>query len=106
MTDAELLPCPFCGGPAKLYYDDSGDYERHWSWLIECSGCECDMTRRKKEDVIAAWNKRDWSAAMAIVHSVHSTKFVPTTMTTTNHRNISTLSSSTTVCAPVGWRST
>lgn len=56
---AELsMPCPFCGGVGKLYHDTSADYERQWTWLIECSVCECSLTRSTKDAVIAAWNKR------------------------------------------------
>jgi len=108
MTDANLLSCPFCGGAAKPYHDTSGDYERQWTWGVFCENDdECiggGGGYASRDAAVAAWNKRSWSAAMAIVYSVHSAEFTPTTVTITDSRNISSSSSSTTICVPVGWK--
>lgn len=57
----ELLPCPFCGSPARgpHRYDwdrASGDY-----WWIECSGesecCVVEVTE-SEQAVINRWNSR------------------------------------------------
>ena len=62
MSDTELLPCPFCGKPARVYQDQSSDYERQWWWNAECTDwdhCGADMTgMASKEAAIAKWNSR------------------------------------------------
>ena len=58
MTD--LKPCPFCGGEAMvkeaIAYAES-------VYTVGCGDSECmgyeGPWRRSKEDVIAAWNRRD-----------------------------------------------
>ena len=56
----ELLPCPFCGlSDIDLFHDTSGDYEKHWSWGVEC--CNCRMGYQDnytEQDAINKWNKR------------------------------------------------
>ena len=58
MSDPELRPCPFCGGPARLYYqlDDLSD------WVVACNGCgarSCpDGIRYDRDLAIADWNTR------------------------------------------------
>lgn len=34
-----LLPCPFCGNNAYISQDQSSDYESHWTWHVDCTGC-------------------------------------------------------------------
>lgn len=94
MTDADLLPCPFCGGAAQ--FSSWIDVQAGVYLWAKCKQCGAGTEARLGESIdqlepIAAseWNKRDWSAAMAIVHSVQSAEFTPTTMTTTNFQNIS-----------------
>lgn len=52
-----LLPCPFCGGPARLYsFDTETD-----TWPVECDSRECDARIYGKdgpEQAIAQWNRR------------------------------------------------
>ena len=66
-----LLPCPFCGGEAKLHYDyssESGDW-----WIVDCLNDDCPMLsqrgawdtvnvttgwRKTEAEVIEAWNTR------------------------------------------------
>lgn len=51
----DLKPCPFCGGPARLY---EGLYHRACCLDNNCAG---SMTQAfdTKEEALAAWNKRD-----------------------------------------------
>lgn len=62
MTDTDLLPCPFCGGAAKLFHDTSSDYERQWTWGVICENDdECiggGGYFAAKDGAIAAWNRR------------------------------------------------
>ena len=61
----KLLPCPMCGGEAKIYandYDDCHVYE------IRCKGCNCtndncknvvsDSRAKAISNIINAWNNR------------------------------------------------
>lgn len=55
-TDAELLPCPFCGTAAKAvnsYEDDD--------WRVECWNDECSGHGKRcqnRSDAVLAWNRR------------------------------------------------
>lgn len=55
----ELLPSPFCGKPARLSQDRSSDYERQWTWAVECvdwDDCGASLTGvASKEAAIAKW---------------------------------------------------
>lgn len=57
---AELLPCPFCGSAnIVLGHDTSSDYERHWSWYVECRDCGVGLEfQPTKEATILKWNVR------------------------------------------------
>lgn len=61
MTD-KLLPCPFCGGESRVGHDTSSDYERQWSWNVECRNvgeCEAAIVGfASQEAAIARWNMR------------------------------------------------
>lgn len=57
----ELLPCPFCGSEAKIIHDTSSDYERQWTWGIECTSavCEARVNNYTSEDsAVTWWNRR------------------------------------------------
>lgn len=61
MTDADLLPCPFCGKEAHLVQDQSSAYERNWPWGAYCNDDTCiggGGCYATKEAAITAWNKR------------------------------------------------
>jgi len=49
----ELLPCPFCGGPA------TGPEPADSTWWIECERCEFTIERNSKVWTIDTWNKRE-----------------------------------------------
>lgn len=53
---AELKPCPFCGGKAKIAMTtDAGNYE------VQCTKCPANVGRMwfwKKKEAIEAWNRR------------------------------------------------
>lgn len=54
-TDAELLPCPFCGGKAEAKKPDMS-YE---FTLIKCQECDAQSDERiDLEDAAEAWNRR------------------------------------------------
>lgn len=53
-----LLPCPFCGGQASLYWEDNRECIPCW---IECDHINCNgrgPTRETTQEAIDAWNKR------------------------------------------------
>jgi Lar family restriction alleviation protein len=58
MSDPKLLPCPFCGGNAGLYFqlDDLDD------WVVMCDVCgvrSCpEGIRYDRELAITDWNTR------------------------------------------------
>ena len=57
----KLKNCPFCGScNVDLYSYDPfdgyrGDLERY---KVSCLSCGCNLERIKKDDAIAAWNRR------------------------------------------------
>jgi hypothetical protein len=57
-TQADLLPCPFCGSDAKLSYSRDGEVcnVRCVNWGKDClgAGANCYAT----VDAIASWNRR------------------------------------------------
>lgn len=57
----ELLPCPFCGGPAFMYHEDSRIAKSDWSYVVCCDSPECDTEGQERagmEEAAAFWNKR------------------------------------------------
>jgi len=66
----DLKPCPFCGGPAKLYelVQIEGSPKE---WSVCCQNCTiCFPTsRRKPEAAITAWNHRPAPKAPALAPS-------------------------------------
>ena len=64
MEEAELLPCPFCGGKPILYESDSCD----GFYNVLCAKCGAHVGRTDiyeppeygttKEEVVALWNHR------------------------------------------------
>lgn len=54
MSEIELLPCPFCGGEAKLHHNLLTDKFKVW-----CSKCDCRTdVYSDKEEAIRKWNTR------------------------------------------------
>jgi len=52
----ELLPCPFCGGKAKIL---RLEHEHKKYYKIYCTKCNVRQYRkRKKHEAIKAWNTR------------------------------------------------
>ena len=57
MEKEKLLPCPFCGSEAHPVECDQDNH--YWSpWVIYCSKCYAELSRKKPEKTIKAWNKR------------------------------------------------
>ena len=48
---AELKPCPFCGGEARL----GMDFDWHFVYCIEC---QAQIERDYEKEAIDAWNRR------------------------------------------------
>jgi Lar family restriction alleviation protein len=56
MDDKTLLPCPFCGGVPKSYWQgDSIDQDCGY-WAVEC--CHIHVHTDDEAEAIAAWNTR------------------------------------------------
>ena len=56
-----VLPCPFCGGKAKLVKRKfkTGFYPSGGTYYVHCTSCMATTQPRKKEyDVIETWNTR------------------------------------------------
>ena len=70
-TNAELLPCPFCGGDAHFEIDDD-----RWEW-IECGSCGMQGNRSAslmedcKPKLAEAWNRRAPAAPVPHIDPVH-----------------------------------
>lgn len=58
MTKAcELLPCPFCGGEPKSYWQgDSSECGDDGYWAVEC--CHVHVHQDDEAEAITAWNTR------------------------------------------------
>jgi Lar family restriction alleviation protein len=58
-----VLPCPFCGGPAKVHKQFDG-FRKIRGYYISCNKKGCPIfastrVKRTKEAVIDEWNTRD-----------------------------------------------
>lgn len=52
---AELLPCPFCGGPAKADNEESEDVG---GYFVSCTKCPVSAWGDGRPEAITAWNLR------------------------------------------------
>lgn len=62
MSDAVLLPCPFCAAPGQMHHDTSSDYESHWEYHGRCSDMDCwgdSGGAKTPEEAAALWNRRE-----------------------------------------------
>lgn len=75
--ETTLLPCPFCGGEAKLSHYETFDNDE---WAVECMGvCEIQPATClffTKEQAIEAWNTR----AERTCHLINDIESYDTTM--------------------------
>ncbi|WP_116654430.1 Lar family restriction alleviation protein [Pelagibacterium sp. IMCC34151] len=75
-SNPELLPCPFCGGEPRIYYNISPPNNRGYNWhaaSISCTMCDAAMwSEDVPERVIKAWNRRTGNGhltrAFAVAH--------------------------------------
>ena len=98
-TETQLLPCPFCGGGAEVYPEDS-DYGYYVScfqpsWPIE--ECYCSLGEEydrdampehrflTKEAAIAAWNTRNFDERSALLARVQELKEIVVIAVTLHH---------------------
>lgn len=56
MNEVDLMPCPFCGGEAKIATHDWGNSVKDY-WVYCRCGCELKKFM-SKEDAINDWNTR------------------------------------------------
>lgn len=50
----DILPCPFCGGRAKLFFNGTDNY-----WFGSCLPCDAEGPPSENQaEAIAAWNGR------------------------------------------------
>jgi len=62
----ELLPCPFCGSQAYVSEDQSSDYDIHWTWHVDCTGCGATIDfKSTKEQAVNAWNSKVYEDEMS-----------------------------------------
>lgn len=54
MTEAELLPCPFCGGEASVEQQGTNRI----STIYSCDDCGCRLETGETWQVPARWNER------------------------------------------------
>lgn len=58
---AELRPCPFCGGTQIEVYHNPNNKLMYFGieqYKVSCLRCAAQLHREKKEEAIAAWNRR------------------------------------------------
>lgn len=58
MTEQKLKPCPFCGGKAKIFHYEQGDYYNE-AFSVYCDNCGASLEDYDfEEQAIEHWNKR------------------------------------------------
>lgn len=69
----ELLPCPFCGGEAKLFHNTQAEDARNWWWIAYCvneDNCGAGIGGGASEAAaITQWNRRDTNAILSAFYS-------------------------------------
>lgn len=69
----ELLPCPFCGGPADCSPDEIGSGGQHVPpYFAGCRSCYLGFSDDENTTAIAAWNRR----AALTTHNEHILEMV------------------------------
>lgn len=65
MTDAKLLPCPFCGNDGKDSFNHPPELDEFYhSWFLKSYRVKCGECSARRdysdseEDAVAAWNRR------------------------------------------------
>ncbi len=61
MKTPKLKPCPFCGGPGRMFFVKQPDGTITYEVDCENEGCEvssCTLLYETKEQAAAVWNKR------------------------------------------------
>lgn len=54
MSNKKLLPCPFCGGEAFIYYSGS----QFQFGEVVCKECESHSDRKRVDEAVEVWNTR------------------------------------------------
>lgn len=59
--DAELLPCPFCGGEAYTWGNTACE------WRVECKSCGASsLPHVTPREAAAAWNRRHFNSVLLV----------------------------------------
>lgn len=54
MAQADLKPCPFCGGEPMLFFTEETGF-----WDVSCQACGATPYLRKADyEAVEAWNRR------------------------------------------------
>ena len=61
---SKLLPCPFCGGEAKL----SGCFP-NGQYYIKCTGCRVSLWYDRQDKAVGCWNKRVGCTAVTPINT-------------------------------------
>ena len=69
MAETKLLPCPFCGGEARMVC-----FIKSIGWTIYCPKCKVEMpSNPDKTEAIEAWNRRVPPTSEQIVAYIEET---------------------------------
>lgn len=78
-VDADVLPCPFCGGKAETIkgYATEQVWQHGEFHRVYCTSCQSrQLFHRTREDAVGAWNKRPDLAARVEAERVACAKAV------------------------------
>ena len=64
MSNAELKPCPFCGGQAELQAEKiESEFTIETYYRVSCAECLCSMGEYVYANhAVEAWNRRVYNA--------------------------------------------
>ncbi|MBT8448361.1 MAG: Lar family restriction alleviation protein [Gammaproteobacteria bacterium] len=80
---AELMPCPFCGGEARIRYESAPYVDNYYDYYVACDDCKTrtslyhahiDVSSGARKQVSEQWNTRKGCAEVAreAVHNIQT----------------------------------